>query len=117
MTDDGVAATLITAGFEQLKERTPLKEGRVAPTRLFSGHDVRIVHMVLDEELREHTAPSPILVQVIEGRVRFEVEGQSHELDPGGMIHVAASVPHAVAPVGTARILVVLLDPGRHVHD
>jgi hypothetical protein len=33
------------------------------------------------------------------------------------MIHVAASVPHAVAPVGTARILVVLLDPGRHVHD
>ncbi|MFD6949121.1 MULTISPECIES: cupin domain-containing protein [unclassified Nocardiopsis] len=75
--------------------------------------------MALDEDsgLKEHTSPSPILVQVVEGRVRFDVEGQSHELEPGGMVHVAASVPHTVTPVGAARILVILLDPRSHVRS
>lgn len=117
-TDEGVAATLITTGFDRLREQTPSRAGRVAPARLFSGDDVRIVHMALDEDsaLREHTSPSPILVQVVEGRVRFDVEGHSYDLGLGGMVHVGASVPHAVTPVGSARILVLLLDPRSHVH-
>lgn len=118
-SDDGVTATLITTGFDQIRERNPGKEGRVAPARLFSNDDVRVVHMVFDadSELTEHSAPSPILVQVIEGRVRFDVEGHSHDLGPGGMIHVARSVPHAVTPVGPAQILVMLLDPRSQIHQ
>lgn len=116
MTRDTSPATLITSGTDLLREQNPVKEGRVSPERLFSGEDVRIMHLALDAELTEHSAPSPIVVQVIEGAVRFNAEGLSHELGVGGMVHVAAAVPHAVSPVGgAARILIHLLDPVRHV--
>jgi quercetin dioxygenase-like cupin family protein len=115
---DTSPATLITTGIDLLRERNPVREGRVSPERLFSGEDVRITHLALDTDasLSEHSAPSPVVVQVIEGAVRFDVEGLSHDLGPGGMVHVAAAVPHAVTPVGgPARILIHLLDPVRHI--
>ncbi|MBB6119398.1 hypothetical protein [Nocardiopsis algeriensis] len=119
MTRDTAPATLVSAGIDQLREQNPYKEGRVSPARLFSDDDVRVMHLALAEDagLPDHSAPVPILVQVIEGRVRFDVEGESHELGVGGMVHVAASVTHAVAPVGgAARILITLLAPGGHHH-
>lgn len=112
MARDTSPATLISTGIEQLRTSNPGKEGRVAPERLFSGEDVRIMHLVLDAEMTEHRAPSPIVVQVLEGSVRFDVEEERHEMGAGGMVHVAAGIPHAVTPVGgRARILIHLLDP------
>lgn len=118
MAEDGAMARVITTGFDQLREQTPVKEGQVAPSRLFSNDDARVMHLVLDEgtELKEHTAPAPILVQVFEGHIRFDVEGDSHDLGPGGMIYVAEAVPHAVTALGVARILIILLDPRSRVH-
>lgn len=105
-------ATLISTGIEQLRTSNPGKDGRVSPERLFSGEDVRIMHLVLDTEMTEHRAPSPIVVQVLEGNVRFDVEGENHEMGVGGMVHVAAGILHAVTPVGgPARILIHLLTP------
>ncbi|NYH55793.1 MULTISPECIES: cupin domain-containing protein [Nocardiopsis] len=117
MADDA-RWTLITTGLDQLREQTPFKEGHTAPSRLFSNDDARVMHLALDEgaELTEHLVPSPILVQVLEGRIRFDVEDESHDLGPGAMIHVAGSVPHAVTAVGASRIMVVMLDPRRHTH-
>ncbi|MDE3723550.1 cupin domain-containing protein [Nocardiopsis sp. N85] len=118
MVGDGSPVTLIATGIDRLRERNPFKEGRVAPERLFAGEDVRIMHLALDAELTEHRAPSPIVVQVIEGTVRFAVEGEEYGLGAGGMIHVAAGVPHAVSPVdGPARILIHLLDPARRPRE
>ncbi|WP_304455392.1 cupin domain-containing protein [Nocardiopsis sp. YSL2] len=109
---------LISTGLDQLREQTPFKEGQTASSRLFSDEDVRVMHLALDggAELKEHTAPSPILVQVLEGHIRFDIGDQNHDLGPGAMIHVAGSVPHAVTAVSPARILIHLLDPRRHTH-
>ncbi|WP_150241043.1 cupin domain-containing protein [Nocardiopsis quinghaiensis] len=117
MADDA-RWTLIATGLDQLREQTPFREGHTAPSRLFSDDDVRVMHLALDEgaELKEHTAPSPILVQVLEGRIRFDIGDEGHDLGPGAMIHVAGSVPHAVTAVGASRILILLLDPRRHTH-
>lgn len=112
MAHENPPFSLISTGIEQLQESNPGQEGRVAPERLYSGQDVRIMHLVLDAEMTEHRAPSPIVVQVLEGRVRFDVEGRGHDLGAGGIVHVAAGVPHAVTPAGgTARILIHLLHP------
>ncbi|WP_017611992.1 AraC family ligand binding domain-containing protein [Nocardiopsis salina] len=112
MADENPPFSLISAGIEQLQQSNPGQEGRVAPERLYSGRDVRIMHLVLDSEMTEHRAPSPIVVQVMEGHVRFDIEGQGHELGAGGMVHVAAGIPHAVTPLGgPARILIHLLHP------
>ncbi|MBR8744678.1 cupin domain-containing protein [Nocardiopsis sp. MG754419] len=115
MVRDTSPSTLISAGIDQLREANPVRAGRVAPERLFSGEDVRITHLALDTELSEHRAPSPIVVQVIEGSVRFTVEGERHAMGVGGLVHVAAGIPHAVTPVGgPARILIHLLHPEHH---
>lgn len=115
MARDTSPSTLLSAGIEQLIEATPVKEGRVASKTLFSDQDVRVVHLALDTELTEHRAPSPIVVQVIEGRVRFDVEEQQHMMGVGGLIHVAPGVPHAVVPLeGPARILIHLMAPSAH---
>lgn len=112
MAHENPQFSLISTGIEQLQESNPGQEGRVAPERLYSGQDVRIMHLVLDAEMTEHRAPSPIVVQVLEGQVRFDIEGEGHDLGAGGIVHVAAGVPHAVTPVGgAARILIHLLHP------
>lgn len=112
MAHENPQFSLISTGIEQLQESNPGQEGRVSPERLHSGQDVRIMHLVLDAEMTEHRAPSPIVVQVLEGRVRFDIEGEGHDLGAGGIVHVAAGVPHAVTPVGgSARILIHLLHP------
>lgn len=104
--------SLISAGIEHLRESNPGQEGRVSSERLYSGQDVRIMHLVLDAEMTEHRAPAPIVVQVLDGHVRFDIEGEGHNLGAGGIVHVAAGVPHAVTPVGgAARILIHLLHP------
>ncbi|GHD20487.1 cupin domain-containing protein [Nocardiopsis kunsanensis] len=112
MAHENPQFSLISTGVEQLQESNPGQEGRVSPERLYSGQDVRIMHLVLDAEMTEHRAPSPIVVQVLEGRVRFDIEDGGHDLGAGGIVHVAAGVPHAVTPVGgSARILIHLLHP------
>ncbi|MFD6949638.1 hypothetical protein A6A08_07185 [Nocardiopsis sp. TSRI0078] len=118
MADDA-RWTLIATGIDELRERRPFKEGQTAPARLFSDDHARVMHLALDEgaELGEHMTPSPVIVQVLEGRVRFDVGGESHGLGPGGMVHVAGSVPHAVTAVGACRILVFMLDPQSHTHE
>ena len=115
MARETATFTLLSSGIEQLREENPVKEGRVAPKTLFTGDDVRVVHLALDTELAEHRAPSPIVVQVVEGKVRFDVEGEEHLMGVGGLIHVAPGVPHAVTPIdGLARILIHLIAPSAH---
>lgn len=115
MARETATFTLLSSGIEQLREENPVKEGRVAAKTLFTGEDVRVVHLALDTELVEHRTPSPIVVQVIEGKVRFDVEGEQHMMGVGGMIQVAPGVPHAVIPVeGSARILIHLMAPSAH---
>ena len=40
-----------------------------------------------DQALSEHTAAMPAVVQVLEGRLRIDADGQSVELVPGDILH------------------------------
>lgn len=96
---------------EAVAERVPFVPGRVTPHRLLEAPEVRVVHIALDDgqELTEHMAPFPILVQVVAGSVDFEVNGETHRLDLGGLIHLPAKLLHAVTAIGQARIQITLI--------
>lgn len=64
-----------------------------------NGIRVVLVAIRAGGHMEEHHAPSPITVQVLHGRIRFEVEGGSLELTPGRLIAVAEGIPHRVTGV------------------
>ncbi|UZT99329.1 cupin domain-containing protein [Chryseobacterium fluminis] len=46
------------------------------------------------QEMKEHKAPYPIIVQVLEGLIDFGVEEKRYLLKKGMMIQLSADIPH-----------------------
>jgi quercetin dioxygenase-like cupin family protein len=74
---------------------------------------VRVVLFAFDagQELTEHTAAIPILLQVLDGRLRVGADGQQVELGPGGLVHIGARVPHEILALEPSRMALTMLDP------
>ena len=98
---DGLAA-LIDVAPESTVSRTVLK-----------AEGARVVLFAFDagQELSEHTAAVPILLQVLDGRLRVGSAGEQAELAPGGMIHIGSRVPHDVLALEPSRMVLTMLDP------
>lgn len=63
------------------------------------------------QELSEHTAAVPIMLHVIDGRLRVGAGDQRVELTAGGLVHIAARVPHDVLALEPSRMVLTMLDP------
>lgn len=62
------------------------------------------------QELPEHSAVHPIVVQCVAGQLDFECEGKRWRMEPGMVTHVRARVSHAVyCPEDAAESNVLLL--------
>lgn len=44
--------------------------------------------------MKEHKAPFPIIVQVLEGEIDFGVRGEINKLQKGAIVTLEANVPH-----------------------
>ena len=66
------------------------------------------------QELTEHTAAMPVLLQVLAGRLTVTAAGRSVELAPGGIVHLTARLPHAVIAREPSRLLLIMIDPSAH---
>lgn len=64
-----------------------------------SGMRVVLIAMRAGGLMEEHHAPSPITVQVLHGRVRFEVEGGGLEMTAGRLIALDEGIPHRVVGI------------------
>lgn len=58
-----------------------------------ANKEVRIVFRK-DQEMKEHKAGYPIVVEVVEGSIDFGVLGERHLLDKGMLVALEAGVPH-----------------------
>ena len=92
---------LIEVAAESTVSRTVLK-----------GEGVRVVLFAFDagQELTEHTAAVPILLQVLDGRLRVGADGEQVELLPGGLVHIGSRVPHDVLALESSRMVLTMLD-------
>jgi quercetin dioxygenase-like cupin family protein len=95
-------ASLIEVAAESTVSRTALR-----------AEGARVVLFAFDagQELTEHTAAVPILLQVIDGRLRVGADAEHVELRPGGLVHIGARVPHTVLALEPSRMILTMLDP------
>jgi quercetin dioxygenase-like cupin family protein len=105
LTHVGDLAALIAVAPESTVSRTVLR-----------AEGVRVVLFAFDagQELTEHTAAVPVLLQVLDGRLRVRAAGSTVELEPGGLVHLGTRVPHEVLALAPSRMALVMLDPRAH---
>lgn len=58
--------------------------------------------------MREHTAPFPITIQIVEGEIDFGVNGQTYPMKRGDMISLTAQVPHDLKAKSTSIVRLTL---------
>ncbi len=105
------ALTLVASGVGDLAERLPFVAGRIVSERVLAASGTRIMHLAFadGEEMREHKAPVPILIEVIDGAFELTALDQKRLLETGGIVHLTASLPHAVRALGPSRLLITML--------
>lgn len=77
---------------------------------LFKSDSMRLVLIALHggAELKTHTAPGVISVQVLEGQIEFEAEQEVHQLSAGQALALQAKIPHAVKALQESVFLLTL---------
>lgn len=88
------------------------RSGRSART-LFKQGTLRATLVILDAggELEEHSAPGPISVQPLQGRIRFSASGESHELGVGDILTAGPGVRHSVSSEEGSTFLLTVSHP------
>jgi quercetin dioxygenase-like cupin family protein len=105
-TDPGMTEL---ADLSDLVEITP--DATVSRTVL-RADGVRLVLFGFDsgQDLSEHTAAVPVLLQTVTGALDVTADGRTVRLVPGAVLHLGPRVPHSVVAVEPSRLLLVLLD-------
>ncbi len=94
------------------------KELTTAPARsaktLVKEGPLRITLVAVNPggEMRPHTAPGPISVQVLEGEIDFQVEGGSWKLPRGTLFTLGAGVTHSVRSTRGGVFLLTVVSVG-----
>ncbi len=103
--------SLVVSG---LAEALPISTAATTSRSLVDNDHVRVVTFAFDtgEQLTEHTAAMPVVVQMIAGTVRFEVIGETHDLGPGDCVYLAAKEPHSLEALEPSRLSLVMLRVG-----
>jgi quercetin dioxygenase-like cupin family protein len=102
-----VSHTLI----EDVAAQVPIPEDGTLSRVVYSDDQIRVVAFAFDEgqELTEHTAGVPVVLQVVSGKLQVAVEDREETLTQGGWMHLDASIPHSVVAPEPAVLLLTLL--------
>jgi quercetin dioxygenase-like cupin family protein len=80
---------------------------------LYSDASIKVVIFGFDagQELSEHTASRPALLQVVKGEARLTLGSDTLEVRPGSWVHMPAGLPHSVSARTPLILLLTLLPP------
>lgn len=81
-------------------------------SRVLGKHGpVRLVAFAFDagQELTEHTASVPVIVQVASGSLTVEVSGERHRMGPHSWLYMDAGEPHSVFAEEPSRMLLTMI--------
>lgn len=78
---------------------------------VFKNDQIRVVLFAFDtgQELTEHTAARPALVQVLSGLLRLTMGADSYDCGPGDWAHMDAKLTHALKALEPTVMLLTML--------
>ncbi|PAF48158.1 cupin [Helicobacter sp. 12S02634-8] len=65
--------------------------------------EIRIT-MAKGAVMKEHSAPAPIIVQVLEGEITFEVNGEAIKMGRLDLVSLKPNVPHSLTALSNAIV-------------
>jgi quercetin dioxygenase-like cupin family protein len=63
------------------------------------------------QTMKEHKAPFPIVVHVLDGEIAFGVQGEVHSLQKGAIISLESNVPHDLTAQKDSVVRLTLSKP------
>lgn len=97
-----------------LRAEVEIPSDGILSRTVFEDERLRVVAFGFDagEELSEHTAAVPAVIEVLQGEAEVDLDGTRHTLGPGAWIHMPAGLRHAIRATTPLRILLVLVRAG-----
>lgn len=89
-------------------------EGAVVSRTLMEDDGGTVTAFAFDEGqcLSEHSAPYDAMVQVLDGKAEFVVDGVAHKLEAGQVLIMPANIPHAVRSITRFKMLLTMIRKG-----
>ena len=80
--------------------------------------ELRIL-MKTGQVMKEHKTMFPIVVQVLDGEIDFEVEGSKHSIKSGGILALEGGIPHNLTAIkdSVVRLSLSKSDKAERVED
>jgi quercetin dioxygenase-like cupin family protein len=97
-----------------IRAELPVPQDGTLSRVLYRDERLRIVGFAFaaGQELTEHTAAWPVVLQVLDGRLALRAGDDDLALVPGGWVLLPARQPHALrAEEPTVMLLTMLVDP------
>lgn len=96
---------------EDLRKQIQIPRDGTLSQTVHQDQHVKVVLLGLagGQELSRHSTTSTAMVQVVQGQVRFTLDGEEKELSVGSWVYMEANVPHAVYARSDAILLLTLL--------
>jgi quercetin dioxygenase-like cupin family protein len=110
VTREGQAGTQ-TASVRDLREAIPTPPDGIVSRTIFVDDDVRVVlfSFASGQQLSDHTAAVPVLIEVVEGEASIGVGAELIESRAGTWLHLPAHTPHSVTARTPLTLLLTLL--------
>lgn len=106
----GTPFTLVSADLEALLAAAPVSGDKFQIQRVFQGTGVRMIRLTFaaGQVMREHSTNAPLVVQVLEGTLKFRIAGEELTMPAGAILHVEPSEQHELEAVTDAHVLLTL---------
>jgi quercetin dioxygenase-like cupin family protein len=90
---------------------TELAPDSIISRSLYSNDQIRVFLFAFapGQELSEHTASVPAMIQILEGDVRLTLGKDAFEVGPGAWAHMQAQLPHSVYAKTPAKMLLIMM--------
>ena len=112
--DRAMDATLVTIDLplfiKRIKQESTWKDSDRNAITVFKTNGMRLVLIALHAgaEMKTHTADGIISVQVIDGRMKFNADNRSVELNAGQILALHKGIPHSVLAIKETIFLLTL---------
>lgn len=105
----GGDATFVDEVFDASQSRG----GRPGAAAVLDTDTAKVVafEFAAGDELKEHAAHHPVIIQVLRGEVEFTIGEDLYMLEPGRLIHLTPKLRHAVRATQPSTLTVTMLLP------